>query len=234
MIPSDMPLTDLHPAEWNSPAAACDSAYPARNPDDNAIARLRALHGEAGRDLALAQFVARVPTSCVVLMATGALILLWAAAADGAGLKGGFAWAALVLLGIVAMIGLHIRSFARSLRRTPLAQAASDLRLLLLYTGTAWGGGAFLILPDRPAPVLVFLFAALPDLGLALSMRDAGGFAAFAGPASALIAGAALLSGWPQDGWVAGAIMASLAALSLGFAWRAVRARHLLAHVPAL
>ena len=126
---ADGHLADLHPAEWNFPAAAPDPTRPAGN--DGALLRLRSLHGEAGRNLELAQFVARVPAACVVLMLTGALALIWAAAAGGAGLKGGFAWAALVLLGIVAMIRLHIRGFARSLRRTPLSEAGSDLRLLL-------------------------------------------------------------------------------------------------------
>jgi hypothetical protein len=229
-----MALADTHLAEWNSPAAASDPAPPARNPDDSALERLRILHGEAGRDLALTQLVAHVPGACGMLMLTGALTLIWATAAGGAGLKGSFAWAALVLLGIVAMIGLHIRGFARSLQRTPLAEAASDLWLLLFYTGAVWGGGAFLILPDQPPPALVVLFAVLPSLGLALILRDAKGFAAFAGPASILIAGTALLSAWPLSEWVAGAIMASLIALSLGFAWRIVRARSLPARMPAL
>ena len=158
------------------PGGFSDPARPARNPDDGALTRLRTLHGEAGRNLALAQFVARVPAACVVLMLTGALALIWAAAAGGAGLKGSFAWAALVLLGIVAMIRLHIRGFARSLRRTPLAEAGSDLRLLLLYTGAVWGGGAFLIMPDQPAPALVFFFAALPSLGAGPDLAGCAGF----------------------------------------------------------
>ena len=225
---------DLHLAEWNSPAASPDPARPARSLDDNALARLHSLHGEAGRNLELAQFVARVPAACVVLMLTGGLALAWAAAAGGAGLKGGFAWTALVLLGIVAMIRLHIRGFARSLRRTPLAEAGSDLRLLLFFTGAVWGGGAFLIMPDQPAPALVFFFAALPSLGMALTLRDARGFAAFAAPASALVAGATLLGAWPLGTWVAGAIMASLTASGLGFAWRILRTRHLLPRLPVV
>jgi hypothetical protein len=229
-----MPLVDSHLAEWNSRAASPDPAHPPRSLDGTLLARLHALHGEAGRDLALAQFVARVPAACVVLMLTGTLSLTWAAAAGGAGLRGGFAWAALVLLGIIAMIRLHIRGFARSLRRTPLAKAGADLRLLLLYTGGAWGGGAFLIMPDQPAPALVFFFAALPSLGLALTLRDGRGFAAFAAPASVLIAGATLLGGWPLDMWVTSAIMALLAGAGLGFAWRVARMRHLLPRMPAL
>src|SRR5579883_834002 len=189
---------------WQSPLPAFDPDGSAKNLDDCALTRLRLLHGEAGRNLALAQFLERAPGVCVILMLTSGMTLLWAGEAGGAALKPSFAWSALVLLGIVAMIRLHIRGFARSLRRTPLAEAASDLRHLLLYTGMVWGGGAFLVMPDLPAPALVFCFGLLPGLGLALILRDARGFAAFTVPAALLTAGAALLGAWPLDVWVAG------------------------------
>lgn len=210
-------------AEWNSPGPAFDPERQAKNLDDSALRRLRALHREAGHNLAQARFVERAPAACVILMLTGALALVWAGAGGGAGLKSSFAWSALVLLGVVAMIRLHIKGFARSLRRTPLVEAASDLRQLLLYTGLVWGGGAFLIMPDLPAPALVFFFAVFPGLGLALSLQDAKGFAAFAVPAALLTAGAALLGVWPLDAWVAGAILASIGGLNLGFLWRGFR-----------
>src|SRR4051812_37887305 len=212
-----MAFTDLYPQRWNSPAPAGDSERPVKRLDDGPLQRLGALHGEAGRNFLQAQFLARAPQACVVLMLTGALVLLWAGAAGGAGLKPSFAWAALVLLGVVAIIRLHIRGFARSLRRTPLVEAASDLRLLLLYTGAVWGGGAFLIMPDLPAPALVFLFAAAPSLGLALTLRDAKGFAAFAAPAALLTAGASLVGAWPLQLWVAGAVLTTAAAPGLVF-----------------
>jgi hypothetical protein len=221
--------------EWNAPAPALDPERRVKNLDDGSAAldRLRALHGEAGRNFLQAQLLARVPAGCVVLMLTGASALLWAGAAGGAGLKASFAWAALVLFGVVAMIRLHIRGFARSLRRTPLMEAASDLRLLFLYTGTVWGGGAFLIMPDLPAPALVFLFAVLPSFGLALTLQDAKGFAAFAAPAALLTAGASLVGVWPLDLWVAGAILTAATALALVFLWREMRLRQAILRAPA-
>lgn len=217
-----MALADMNPADlqpdWTVPAFDAEPAPKRMEGGAEALERLRALHGEAGRDFHQARFLARAPDGCVVLMLTGATALLWASAAGGATLKAGFAWSALVLFGIVAIIRLHIRGFARSLRRTPLAEAASDLRRLLLYAGTVWGGGAFLIMPDLPAPALVFLFAAAPSLGLALSLRDAIGYAAFAAPASLLTAGAGILGAWPLNPWVAGAILA-VASLPGGVLW---------------
>src|SRR3954464_13923159 len=113
---SPMALTDIDPAdlpEWNSSAPAFDAEHPSSDDSSDqrfgALDRLRALHGEAGRNLREAQFLARAPSGCVVLMLTGSLALLWAGAAGGAALKASFAWAALVLFGIVAMIRLHIR-----------------------------------------------------------------------------------------------------------------------------
>jgi len=235
-----MALTDIDPAdlpEWNSSAPAMGAEHPSSDDSSDqrfgALDRLRALHGEAGRNLREAQFLARAPSGCVVLMLTGSLALLWAGAAGGAALKASFAWAALVLFGIVAMIRLHIRGFARSLRRTPLAEAASDLRLLLLYGGMVWGGGAFLIMPDLPAPALVFLFAAAPSLGLALSLKDGCGFAAFAAPASFLTAGASILGAWPLDLWVAGAVLAATTAPGLVFWWQQSPLRQMLLRAPA-
>jgi hypothetical protein len=96
-----------------------------------------------------------------------------------------------------------------------------------------WGGGAFLIMPDLPAPALVFLFAAAPSLGLALTLRDPKGFAAFAAPAALLTAGAGLVGAWPLDVWVAGAILTVAAALGLAFLWRTLRLRQAPLRAPA-
>ena len=107
-------------------------------------------------------------------MLAGVVALVWAAsgAASDATLKSEFVWALSVLTGIAAMTGLHIRGFAGGLRRElPLHKAVSDLRLLLLYTGAAWGMGAFLVMPDQPAPALAFGFAGDPSLALALLLR---------------------------------------------------------------
>ena len=204
-----MTLTDM-----NSADPAFDPARPAqsfRDSDANtiphaALARLPALHGEAGRNLHLSQFLARSPQVCVTLMLAGVALLAWTAR-DGGTLKADFAWAALVLIGVVAMTRNYIRGFARSLRRVPLQEAASDLRLLLLYTGTAWGTGAFLVMPDLPAPALVFAFAAIPSLACALILQDEKGVIAFTAPAMGASAGAAILGAWPLDLWVAGSIL---------------------------
>src|ERR1700722_21005863 len=202
-----MALTEL-----NSPASAFDPARAAKNfrdsrPPHEALSRLSVLDQETGRHLHLSQSLARSPVACVLLMLIGALALLWAGLDGGGTLKADFAWAALVLLGVIAITRNFIRGYARSLRRVPLEEAAADLRTLLLYTGTVWGAGAFLLMPELPAPLLVFSFSAAPSLALALALRDAKGTLAFVAPACLITAGAALLSAWSLAPWVAGAIV---------------------------
>ena len=136
-------------------------------------------------------------------MLAGAAMLL----AGGGSLKADFGWSLLVLLGVVAMIRNHIRGFARSLRRIPLQEAASDLRVLLLYSGVAWGAGAWLVMPVMPSPLLALGFALLPPLVLVMMLEDEKAAAAFTMPVVLLTAGAALTQDWHGAVWVAGIVL---------------------------
>ena len=201
---SDSAGRSFHPAPFT---AQFDDSVPL-----SALSRLPALHGEASRNMHLSQFLARSPQLCIALMLAGmAALALAAGSSGGASLKADFAWGSLVLIGIVGMTRNYIRGFARSLRRVPLQEAASDLRMLLLFTGAAWGAGAFLVMPGLPAPALVFGFAAAPALASALILRDAWGVSAFILPSSVIVAAAALLGAWPLDMWVAAAVLAAAA-----------------------
>jgi hypothetical protein len=190
----------------NAGLAAFDPAPPVRQnsrPVD-ALAQLPRLHAEAHANLALGGFVARSSQACIALMVAGGVALAWC---GGASLKADFGWAALLLIGIVAMTRNVIRGHARSLRRVPLQEAAADLRVLLLYTGMAWGVGAFLVMPDLPPPALVVSFALAPSLALALILRDNKGIAAFVLPVTLLTAAATLMGAWPLDLPVAMAVL---------------------------
>jgi hypothetical protein len=189
-----------------SPKSFRDSGLP-RDAPFIALDRLPLLHQEGARHLSLSRFLARSPVACIVLMLMGAVALVWAGLGGGGTLKADFAWAALVLLGVIAMTRNFIRGYARSLRRVPLEEAAADLRALLLYTGVVWGAGASLVMPDLPAPALVFSFAAAPSVVLTLVLGDSKGALAFVAPASLITASAAMLGAWPLDNWVATAII---------------------------
>jgi len=151
--------------------------------------------------------LARAPAVCAALMASGAVCLVLTAHAGGVTLKAGFAWAVLLLIGIVAMIRAHIRGLARTLRRMPQDEARSDLRLLLFYMGAAWGAGSYLLMPDAPAPALVLFFAIGPSLAVALALKDRASTLAFMTPLTCWVAGAALLGAWPMDKLVAATVL---------------------------
>jgi hypothetical protein len=158
----------------------------------------------------LLQFLARSPQACLVLMAAGAVTLVWAGQGlSDATLKSEFYWVLGVLTGIVALTQNHIRFYAAAAKDTPLRQAARDLRLRLLYTGTAWGAGVFLVMPLHPAPTLVLGFALLPSLALSLLLKDAKGAAAFGVPVILGAAVAAISGAWPSTPWVAAILLAA-------------------------
>lgn len=200
-----MALTDV-----NTQPAGFDPA-PGRGSFD-ALSALPRLHAEANANFALAQFLSRTPAASLILMASGAGVLL--ATAGGSSLKAGFAWAVLVLIGVIAMTRNFIRGFARSLRRVPLEEAASDLRVLLLYTGAAWGAGAFLVLPTLPAPALAFSFAVIPALAMTFALKDLRGSLYFLWPAALATMAAAVQGAWPYDMAVTAAVLAAATVLT--------------------
>src|SRR5258705_10944724 len=148
----------------------CDTGVPRE-----ALAHLPVLHREAGRELHLSQFLARSPRFCVALMLAGIATLIWTfhdASRPAADFASDFIWATAILIGIAAMTRTTIQGFARSPRLVPLQHTAFELRLLLLYTGMAWGAGAFLAMPALPSPALAFAFAIGPTLACALILKD--------------------------------------------------------------
>ena len=166
-----------------------------------ALARLSILHDEAQTILRLSQFLAGAPKLCLALMLAAVLSLIWVAASVS--LQARFVWAVMVLIGILGMTRNAIQAMARSPQQVPLQKSVWELRMLLLYTGTAWGTGAYLLMPNLPTAALVF--AVTPSLAAALVLKDEIGAAAFAGPVSLATVSAAMLGAF--DLWVAGAVL---------------------------
>lgn len=174
-----------------------------------ALARLKVLGDEARHDHDLLRFLARVPQACLILLATGASLLVATRLTSGpAALEREFAWASSVLTGIAAMTGLHIRSYAQGAATMPPRKAALALRRWLFYTGIAWGTGAFLAMPGQPSPALAVGFAAVPCLGLGLLLGDQKGTTAFTAAVIMATASAAHLQSWPHGLVVAAIILA--------------------------
>jgi hypothetical protein len=214
-----MSRTDLRPAP--------DTARGAKTFHDSdtlaireALALLPALYREADHDLQRWHFLSHAPQFCVAMMLGGAVI--WAVSDSALGT--GFLWTSAILTGIVAVTSNHIRGFAKSPRQMPLADVVRELRLLLLYLGLAWGAGAFLVLPQKPA--LAFVFAVLPVLVAILILKDKKGAAAFGSPVMLLTAGTVLWGGWMHAAWtgaailIAGASIAAPSMLQCAILWR--------------
>jgi hypothetical protein len=86
-----------------------------------------------------------------------------------------------------------------------------ELRALFLFTGMAWGFGAFLMVPATASSA--FTFIAAPVLAAALILRCERTVIAFAAPASAL---AAIAIGWRGQPLLAVALAAvSIAGVSM-------------------
>ncbi len=216
-----MALTDSeNPSNAQRPVPVPPSASRSHIPHDY-LARLPALHDEAAENLRLIGFVGHSAHAACLLMLGGAVTLLL----GGGTLAGNFAWSVLVLAGVVAMTVPYIRGPARApFRRIRPQDAAADLRAALLYTGFAWGAGAFIALPSGNGAVLAVAFALIPSVLLALVLRDEMGIANFTAPACILAAMACLLRHGP-GGTIAAALILTAGLAVIATAWAQGRAR---------
>lgn len=217
-----MALTDSeNPSNAQRPVSVPPVPGPRAVPHDY-LARLPVLHDEAARNLHLLGFVGRSALAACLLMLAGTATLLL----GGGTLPSNFVWSLLVLAGVSAMTANYIRAQARApMRRIGLEQAAADLRAMLLYTGFAWGAGAFLTLPADTGALLGIAFAAIPVVLLALLLRDEAGIAAFAAPVTVLTAAACLFKPWPGATLVAPVILAAGIAVIVAAYLRGSRAQ---------
>ncbi len=178
------------------PAPARPLAAPASQPHGasrDALGRLSQIHAETFEAAQAARFLRSAVNAGALLLVCGGLAL---ALAGGAGIQTEFAWTLAVLAGVGAMLRAYIKSSAQGFDRTPLREAAKDLRAVLAYTGVAWGAGAFLLLGANPIPFAGLCFAILPTLGLAMVLKDRTATLSFLAPVTALSAAAILLDSW--------------------------------------
>ena len=135
-----------------------------------------------------------MPRPLFMLMGTCVLFL-----GGGPTIGHNFSWAALVLIGVTALLYSFIRTNAAVFGRAPISESSRNLRAILFYMGVAWGAGAFLAVPPDLPPLQAILFAVIPAMLLAVLLNDLGGLAAFQAPAGALTVGAAFALSWPHS-----------------------------------
>ena len=161
-----------------------------------ALDQLTRLHVETSAASRLVIFLRASVHAASFFMLMGTGVLFW----GGTTIGQDFSWAVLILIGVMALLHSYIRANAAVFDRTPVSEAARNLRVIFFYMGLAWGVGAFLVLPADLPTLPAILFAATPALVLALLLKDARGLAAFLAPASALAVAAAFARSWLHPG----------------------------------
>jgi hypothetical protein len=146
-----------------------------------------------------------------------------AALAFGAGtsLQPCFTWAMLVLVGVAALLRTQLRGAL--LEAEPMAEAARDLSLILIYCGFAWGAGAAMVLSPASGAVAALLFTAVPSLVLSLILKERNAVLAFLAPATGMTLVAATLRPWPDAGLTTALLLLVQTLVAVG-------SQHLLAH----
>jgi hypothetical protein len=162
-----------------------------------ALDQLARLHVETSETSRLVKFLHSAVHAAPLFMLMGACVLFLG---GGPTIAHNFSWAALVLIGVTALLYSFIRTNAAVFGRAPISQSSRNLRAILFYMGVAWGAGAFLAVPPDLPPLQAILFAVIPAMLLAMLLNDLGGLAAFQAPAGALTIGAALALSWPHAG----------------------------------
>jgi hypothetical protein len=186
-------------------------------PSAKAFDRLARLHVETSETGRLVVFLRAALNAASLFLLMGTCVLFLG---GGATIAHNFAWAALMLIGIAALLYSYIRTNAAVFDRAPITESARNLRLIFLYMGLAWGAGAFLAVPATLSWLTAVLFAVIPTLLLVLLLHDGAAAAAFLVPAGLLTAACAFLHAWPHPMFDTLLILGLQWASFLGIVWR--------------
>ena len=177
------PLLDL---SLPAPTLAADT----RHMPESAIAKLAVLHAEAEETAHLSNLLGR-SLHAAIAIPLAAMVPIGLSADVGAAPR--VAWAVLIIVASLAIARTYASAIGRPFERVALHSFANDLTAVLLYSGIAWGAGAFLVLPQSAPVGAALVFAAAPALGLGLLLRDRRAILLFLAPAAALTAFACVL-----------------------------------------
>ena len=160
----------------------------------DALDQLARLHQETRQTSRLARFFASSVHAAFLFMLMTVLVLLVLGKTGSLGRD--FFWAVMILAGVLVLLECHIRTHAALFSEEPSARI-TELRMIFLYMGFAWGAGAFLVLPADSGILAIFFFVALPGVALAFLLPVATGFTLFLVPCGLMVIGAALARGFP-------------------------------------
>jgi hypothetical protein len=176
-----------------------------------ALDRLAEIHAERLKLHQAGELIARGAHAAGALTLCAMAVLAFGA---GTSLQPCFTWAMLVLLGIAALLRTQLR--AHRLEAEPMAEAAGDLTLILLYCGFAWGAGAAMVLSPETRPAAALLFAAFPSLVLSLLLKERNAVLAFLAPATGMIITVAILRPWPDAGLTTALLLLAQSLVAVG------------------
>lgn len=177
---------------------------------DSALDRLTVLHAEATEISALANLSRRVPWFAGLYGIAG----IATAAVAAAGTPASVTWALFALIGAAMLVRLDFRLWRSSLELRRLRRFEVDLAAALLYCGTVWGCGAFLI--DHNLLILLVFSVGMTAAAEVLLLRPRIALC-FAVPANLLAAAMAIFgeAGLAASGMILGAGVAVLASAEL-------------------
>ena len=158
-------------------------------PDEHPLTTLRAMHDEAEETAELANRLGRTLYAVLLLPALVLAVVIFATPSVTRGLS----FSVLVLTGAAALCCAYARAMRAPFDRAALRAHSGRVVAILLYTGFAWGAGAFLILPTNTDPAFTTFFSGGTAAIIAMIIRTREGVLMFAAPAGLLTALAALL-----------------------------------------
>jgi len=179
---------------------------------ENPIARLASLHAEAEETARLANLLGRSIRLAPALPVMAGLAL----GLGGAGLAQAVAWSVFTLFAAGATVFVYRQAIAQPFERAVLKSFSQDLNAILVFTGFAWGAGAFLVLPADSAIGTAAAFAAGAAAVIALLLRERECAFLFLAPVSMLTSFACVLRPLPGGALDAALVLIGCAAVAGG------------------
>ncbi|MDE1937550.1 MAG: hypothetical protein KGI68_00895 [Alphaproteobacteria bacterium] len=176
-----------------------------------AITKLAHLRAEAEETARLANLLGRSLYVAIVLPVLGVLTV---GLAEGMNLSSQLVWGGFVALSSIAMLRSYTHTIGQPFEREALKSFAKDLSAILLYTGFAWGAGAFLALPAATGMTGAILFAIAPAIVIALLLREREAVFLFLAPVAMLAPFASVLRPFADGTLDAGLILVACAAVA--------------------
>ena len=182
-----------------------------RNDQSAGIAKLALLHAEAEETARLANLLGRSFYAAITLPLLG---LLTVGLAGGTELMRPLVWCAFVAAAAIAMLSAYFHTIGQPFERVALKSFAKNMSAILLYSGFAWGAGAFLALTAGTGMAAAVLFTVAPGIAIAALLREREAVFLFLAPVATLAAFASVLQPFAGGALAAGLILIACATVA--------------------